>query len=119
MARFDYGKMTSTASRLLKRFNQGSVRYIESAGDVGAAWDPIKGSDVYSTLAATVSGVSARYVDGKTVIATDLMVTAAVFDRVPTMSGRLEIDGKEVQIVKIMPKPAAGTVVVWNIICRA
>ena len=119
MAGFDYGKMTSTASRLLKRFNQGVIRYIEAGPSTGPAWNPTPGADVISVLDATASGVAAEYFDGKSVLATDLMVTAAVFDRVPTMNGRIEIDGKEVQVVKIMAKPAAGTVVVWNFICRA
>lgn len=119
MAGFDYGKMTNTASRLLKRFNQGVIRYIEAGPSTGPVYDPTPGADVVSVLDATASGVAAEYVDGKSVLATDLMVTASVFERVPTMNGRIEIDGKEVQIVKILPKPAAGTVVVWNFICRA
>jgi len=119
MAGFNYGKMTSTASRLMSRFNQGVIRYIEAGPATGPAWNPTPGADIATTLDATASGVAAQYVDGKTVLATDLMVTAAVFDRVPTMNGRLEIDGKELQIVNIMAKPAAGTVVVWSFICRA
>jgi hypothetical protein len=119
MAGFDYGKMTDTASRLLKRFNQGVIRYIEAGPSTGPAWNPTPGADVTTELDGFATGVAAEYVDGKSVLATDLMVTAAVFDRVPTMSGRLEIDGKEVQIVKIMAKPAAGTVVAWAFIARA
>lgn len=119
MAGFDYGKMQGTASRLLKRFNQGVIRYIEAGPATGPVYDPTPGADVASTLDATANGVAAEYVDGKTVLATDLMVTAAVFDRTPTMNGRIEIDGKEVQIVKIMPKPAAGLTVAWSLICRA
>jgi len=114
-----YLEMQAVASDVLGEFRQGVIRYIEAGPATGPAWNPTPGTDVSTTLDATASGVAAEYVDGKSVLATDLMVTAAVFDRAPTMSGRIEIDGKEVQIVKIMPKPAAGTVVVWNFICRA
>ena len=114
-----YREMQAVASEVLGEFRQGVIRYIEAGPSSGPAWNPTPGEDVISVLDATANGVSAEYVDGKSVLATDLMVTAAVFDRVPTMSGRLEIDGKEVQIVKIMDKPAAGTVVVWSFICRA
>jgi hypothetical protein len=114
-----YREMRAVAGEVLWEFKQGAIIYKEAGPYTGPAWNPTPGADVISVLDATASGVSAEYVDGKSVLATDLMVTAAVFDRVPTMSGRLEIDGKEVQIVKIMAKPAAGTVVVWSFICRA
>jgi hypothetical protein len=68
---------------------------------------------------ATVTGVSQQYVDGTSVIATDKMVTAAVFDVAPTTSGTLSVDGQVLQIVRAWQVPAAGTPVAWKMIVRA
>lgn len=114
-----YTLMQGTASRLMNKFSQGTVVYNDHGTPTGDPWDPTPGTPTDYTLDATVSGVSERYVDGSTVLASDLMVTSAVFDTEPTMQGTVTIDGEAHQIIRIMPKPAAGTTVAWSMIVRA
>lgn len=49
-----------------------------------------------------------EFIDGTTVLATDLVVTAAVFDTEPAPGDVLAIDGVAVTIIKQMRIPAAG-----------
>lgn len=113
-----YGKMQGTASRLLTKFKQGAVIYIEPGATTGDPWNPVEGTPTNHELNAAVSGVSDQYVDGSTVLSSDLMVTCAVFDVEPSLDGTMTIDGEAVQIIRVMPKPAAGTTVAWSVIVR-
>ena len=110
--------MQGTASRLLAKFKQGTVVYYEPGAPTGDPWNPTPGAETPHVLDATVSGVSEEYVDGATVEASDLMISAAVFGTTPTMDGRFEIDGKSVEMIRVRPKPAAGTTVAWSVVVR-
>jgi hypothetical protein len=114
-----YTKLQGTATRLLTKFNQGTIEYVDPGTPTGDEWNPIPGTPTAYSLNATASGVSDQYVDGTTVLASDLMVNAAVFDIEPSMKGTVTIDGKTHQIIRIIPKPAAGVTVAWGIIVRA
>lgn len=119
MSQFDYGKMQSTASRLLARFKQGVVVYTAPGTTTGPDYAPVITPGTAYTLDATVSGVSEEYVDGSQIVATDKMVTAAVFGERPVNAGTLTIDGKVLQILRVVAVPEAGTTIVWKIIARA
>lgn len=75
------------------------------------------------TLDAFVKGATEQYIDGTTVLASDLMVVAspkaqlagAPVDIVPQMGDRLTIDGKEKEIKRILPAPAAGSAALFRI----
>jgi len=116
---FNYNNMQKTASRLMKRFNQGAIQYEQAGAMSGDPWNPVQGAPTLHAMDATVSGVAQEYVDGSTVLASDLMVSAGVFGALPDMSGAIIIDGKRHSIVRIMPKPAAGVTVAWGFIVRA
>lgn len=121
MAGFDYGRMQNTASRLLERFKQGTVTLTKpgTATPGPNAWDPPVVTDpVVHTLDATVKGVSAEFVDGTTILATDMEVTAAVFGAEPAPPDEVAIDGQVVTVIKTMRIPAAGTPVAWKLIVR-
>lgn len=111
-----YERSQATASKLLARFKQGEISYVE-VSTVGDAWNPTNVDTTYS-MDAVASGVAQNYVDNSAILATDLMVTCAVFDAEPNINGRLVIDGKTLQIIKVIKSPAAGTVIAWKIICR-
>lgn len=113
-----YGNMQATATRLLNKFQQGTIAYIDTPM-TGDAWNPTPGTPVEYALAATVSGASDDYVDGKAIFATDLLVIAAVFGAVPSLTGQLRIDGNLCEIVAVYPIPAAGETVAWKLIVRA
>ena len=114
-----YGRLQGTASRLLKQFKQGEVVYVQPGTTTGPAFNPVVGAPTNYQLNATVSGVSAVYVDETLILATDLQVITSVFDAEPTLDGTLTIDDKSLQIVKIDQIPAAGTVLAWRIFVRA
>jgi hypothetical protein len=121
MAGFDYARMTATASRLLERFAQGTVtltRSVPGEPDPDTPWIPGEPTTTTYTLNATVKGVSDKYVDGTTILATDLEVTCAVFETEPLPSDELSIDGQTVTVVKTMTIPAAGNPVAHKFIVR-
>lgn len=121
MPGFDYARMTDTASRLLERFAQGVVTLTKTTPgtpDPETPWIPAEPTTTVYTLDAVVKGVSQRFVDGTTILATDLEVTAAVFGAYAEPGDTLAIDGQVVLVIKTMQIPAAGTPVGWAFILR-
>jgi hypothetical protein len=119
MAGFDYGRMTATASRLMARFAQRSVVLKKTPRGPGPNdWTPGDPTTTEFPLDATVKGVSKQFVDGTTILSTDLEITAAVFGAEPDPADALLIDGKPVTVLQVMRLPAAGTVVAWKWIAR-
>lgn len=121
MAGFDYGRMQNTASRLLERFAQGTVTLTKPGATTPGPnpWDtPTVTDPVVHALDATLKGVSAEFVDGTTIFATDLEVTAAVFGAEPEPPDEVAIDGQVVTVIKTMKIPAAGTPMAWKFIVR-
>lgn len=105
-----YDRARQTASKLFTKFGQGVVKLQrEVTGEGGEAWNPPVSVQVSYGLDAAVSGVSARYVDGTLVTASDLMVRCAVPEVEPLITDRVIIDGTPRAILKIQPIPAAGT----------
>jgi len=119
MAKFNYGKMQATASRLLAKYAQGVITYTPPPTTGGDPWNPTQTPSTPITIDATAQGVSAEYVDGTTVLATDLQITSAVFSQAPSMAGKITADGKVLQMIRIIPLPAAGVTVAWRVIVRA
>ena len=74
-------------------------------------------------LDAYVTGVAAQYVDGTTILVSDLMVVVsprarlagADVDVVPQMDDVLTIDGRQYAIKAIKPAPAAGPAAIFRI----
>lgn len=91
--------------------------------DPATPWIPGTPTTATYTLQARVDGVAAEYVDGTTILATDLMVIAspratlagATVDFVPQVSDTLSIDGVTRTIKKIEAVPAAGAAVRFHI----
>mgnify|MGYP001168734118 CR=1 FL=1 len=105
-----YDRARQTASKLFTKFGQGVVSLQRDVpGEGGDAWNPPVAVPVNYGLNATVSGVTARYVDGTLVTASDLMVRCAVPEVEPLITDRVIIDGTPRAILKIQPIPAAGT----------
>lgn len=122
MAKFDYGKMQGTASRLMERFAQGVVTLERPGEEIPPPneWtDPTYTDPVTIPLNAAVKGVSEKYINGTTIVATDLEVTAAVFGDEMGVGDVLKVDGKPVQVIKTMKIPAAGVTVAWKFIVRS
>lgn len=121
MAKFNYAKMQATASRLLERFNQGAIVLTKPGTSTPGPnpWDPpiiVDGREI--TLSATAKAVSEKFIDGTTILATDVEVTAADFGSEVEPADVLTIDGRAVSVIKIMRIPAAGVIVNWKFIVR-
>jgi hypothetical protein len=111
--------MQATASKLLKTFNQGTIKLIKITDGTGPAYDPGDPVPTPYDLDGTVRGVSSKYVDGTLVLESDLQVTAAVHAiQTPTLKDKVSIDGNEYAIIKIIKIPAAGTTITNIIIVR-
>lgn len=114
-----YQRMQGVASKLLKKFYQGDIQYVETTLTGADPFNPTQGAEVSYTLDAVASGVEFKYIKDGYISASDIQVTSAVFDVEPAMSGVIEIDGKEKQIIAIQQIPAAGIPVSWLIFCKS
>lgn len=122
MAKFGYARMRGTATRLLDYFNQGVIVLTKPGTTTPGEnpWDPpVVTEPVAHTLKATAKGVSKEFIDGTTIVATDIEIIAAVFDAEPEPADVLTIDGKPVMVLRVIRLPAAGVVVAWKFVVRA
>lgn len=115
-----YAAKRRRVARIISEWNTGTItltRTTTGAPDPSTPWTPGAPTTAVFTLAARVDGVTADYVDGTTVLATDLLVIASpkardaggdVVDIVPTMADEIAIDGAAKVVKKIEAVPAAG-----------
>lgn len=114
-----YQRMQGVSSKLLKKFNQGVIKYIETPNIGTDPFNPTQGASTEYPLDAVAKGVEQRYIKEGYISASDIQVTSAVFDVEPTMNGTVEIDGKEKQIIAVQQIPAAGLPVSWLIFVKS
>jgi len=116
----NYQRMASTAKRLLTDNAQGTVKIGRTVLTPGAnTWDSPTASITWITIKAVVSGVSARFVDGATVLASDLQVVAYIGDYTPIPGDIMMIDNLNVTVINQQKIPAAGIIAAWRFIVRA
>lgn len=122
MAKFNYARLQGTATRLIDYFNQGVIVLTKPGTTTPGPnpWDPPVVTDpVAHTLRATAKGVSKEFIDGTTIVATDIEITAAVFGAEPDPADVLTVDGKAVTVLRVIRLPAAGELVAWKFVVRA
>ena len=116
-----YEEMADVASEVLAEFHQGVIilsKTVPGEPDASTPWIPGEPVTVAHTLNATAKPVSEEFINGTTIVATDIEITAAVFGADPDPADQMEIDGQPMTIIEVMRIPAAGTVVVWKLIVR-
>src|SRR5690606_29868508 len=116
-----YTELQGVAAEVLGEFKQGVVTLTRiTKGDVDPEepWVIPEDNVQSEVLDAAVKRVSEELVDGSTILATDLEVVAVVPAMGPRESDILDIDGKVVRIIRILPKPAAGTPVAYRFVVR-
>lgn len=139
--KFDYGRMRTTADRLLSRFTQGvvTVERVTTESErpeelpIWMPWNPDVTVRQYR-LEAVVRAVERKFVDGTTILTTDEQVTCS--DRMVLISidgltipeeyytfdvellDTLKIDGRGVTVLKVLPTPGAGVAIVHKIAVR-
>jgi hypothetical protein len=113
-----YDRMRGTAGRLLEKYNQGVVEIGVSTTVAGAnEWDPPTVTTTWTRIDAVVSGVSQKYVDGTTVLASDRQVLCqGVVDM--ENNDMIRIDGDVVSVVRIINYKGAGEPVASVFIVR-
>lgn len=129
MTTFNYGRVRDTASRLLAKFAQGAVtltRTTVAASEPSTPWLPGAPTTTVYALDATVRGVSQDLVDGTTILASDLEVTAGPLARntttgvtaalTPRPSDTISIDGKVHALKLVKSIPAAGVAAVHKLV---
>jgi hypothetical protein len=116
----NYQRMAATAKRLLTDNAQGSVSIGRAVTTAGAnSWDAPTTSVSWAGVKAVVRGVSAQFVDGVTVLATDLQVVAYIGDYTPLPGDLMMIDGLHVTVINQQKIPDAGIIAAWRFIVRA
>ena len=113
-----YTRLQSTATKLLSEYAQGSISHIRDGEPTGPSYDPTPGQAVVTPVTASVKGASARYVQDGFISAQDLELICSVFGFDPVQSDRFSIDGRELQVIMVEPKPAAGTTVAWRVFLK-
>lgn len=114
-----YSDMQNVAAEILGEFKQGVIAYIGVTPGNGPAHNPGPSVEAAPVIVSGVArGVKAKYVDGTTIVATDLQMTMPGKGVAPAMNGFVTIDGVRHKIVHIDRKPSAGTVVAWTVIIR-
>ena len=117
-----YDDMQGVAANVLKEFKQGVIKYVDITPGTGDADEPGEPTENEFVLDATSCGVKYKYVQNGLAVASDLQVTASVkaknsigtsVDLNPSQNGFILIDDVKYKIQEILPKPAAGTTVVF------
>jgi hypothetical protein len=114
----DYARLKTTADNLLSGASQGTVEIGTTVSTPGATdIDAPSVATTWEAFDAVVRGVSSKYVDGKTVLATDLMAIIEA-DAEAEVGGLIRLDGVARNIVRVDNIPGAGTVVAQRVFIR-
>ena len=123
-----YKDFRSLADHLLKPdtaggFGQQGIVLVQTVTTPGQyEWSDPTTTTVTETLQAAARGVSAdiigQAVGSEIIVATDLVVTAAIPDLVPAVGNTIQIDGKARSILSVEWLPAAGTKAAVRLIVR-
>lgn len=109
-----YGKMQGLATKLINQFKQGTVTItrITTTPNGTEPWNATDGSQSYD-LAATVSRVEQKYIDGTLIVGTENQITFAVPPITPTMGDTFALDGVVMTLKDLRPIPPVGTPVAY------
>lgn len=119
MANF-YERMQSTATRLLTKFQQGTILLRRSTVSSGSSpWNPSISSFTDYTLRCVVEPVYTKYIDNTTVLSTDRMVLFDILEVEPVLTDRIVIDGKTFEIKRLLRYPNAGIPIYYTAIINA
>ena len=116
-----YDEMQNLANEILSDpdFKQNTIEYVRTVPGSGPVDNPGPSSQVITELNATARGAQYKYVSTGLAAASDLQVTSAIHpDITPDVKDFIRIDGQLYKIQQIIPRPAAGTRVVWTFIVQ-
>lgn len=116
--------MQAIATDLFREFRQGdkpdSLQYIELTRPIsGTDANPGPPVEVPHPIDGTTRNAQFKYVDGKTILATDMQISFGVQSFKPKAQDFFEVDGKRFNVVAVKPVPATGPVIAHVIFLRA
>lgn len=114
-----YSRAEATAAQLLKAYGQGRYTLTRkvAAADPDTPWEAVAPGAVQTwELDAVGRAVSRRFVDGKSIVASDREVLAAAFGDQPWPGDVLMKDGVPLTVVRVAPVTDAG--VAWRFIVK-
>jgi len=113
-----YQEMQGIAADLLGEFKQGVIQYVGIVPGNGPPDNPGETQETPVAVDAVARGVSFKYIDGSTVLTTDLQITMPGNGVEPDPAGFMIVDGRRAKIVQVVRKPAAGIVAAYTVIFR-
>jgi len=127
-----YQDLQGVASDLLREFDQkkpgdaspdpvngNGIYYVAVVPGGGPAQNPGPSVETPFKVDAVARGVSFKYIDGKSVVASDLQVTIPSDDRfTPNEKGFVIVDGVKNKVIQLVRKPAAGVLIAHTLIIR-
>jgi len=113
-----YNDLRGVVSKVLADFGQGEIAYVAVAAGTGTGDNPGPSIRTVHPFNGVARGVSFKYVNGTSIVATDLQVTMPADGVTPQMNGFVRIDGTDHKIAAIMHKPAAGAPVAYLLIVK-
>ncbi|MGH2342569.1 hypothetical protein ACRC7T_13925 [Segnochrobactraceae bacterium EtOH-i3] len=122
-----YDDMASMVAELLAPetaggLGQGTVtltRMTAGTPDPTAPWDPVAGTTETVPLLAAVRGAGRKWVDGETILATDLQAIIAVPAIMPVPGDVVTRDGDPLTVIRVQRYPEAGTIAAVLVFLRA
>lgn len=119
MASEIYSELQGIAQDVLTEFSQGSITYRHLTPGTGPADNPGPSVKTPYSFEGVMRGVKQKYVDGSTIVVTDLQTTAPGGIGIePNIKGEIVADGLTYKIIKIDRKPAIGIPVAFTFIVR-
>lgn len=114
----DYTRIKATADRLLASANQGTLEHGVTVTVEGLdPLDPPTQTTQWETYNGVSRGASFKYVDGETILATDLQLLLQA-DTPVAVGHRIRIDGIIRNVVRVDNIPASGIVAAKRVFIR-
>ena len=115
----DYERIKRIHDRLTARHGQGVVEISVTTTVPGPEpWSPPETTTVDTEVDAVVSGVGEEFVDGETIVASDLQVQIAAVDDPPAVGDTIKVDGATRAVLAVHSIPGAGDPVALRLIVR-
>ena len=110
--------LQATAQRLLASYATGDVQSVTITVTPAAnEWEMPTTTTERTPIDAFVTGIAEKYIDGTRIVATDRMAIVAA-DVVIVNGDTVTVDGKPVEVVQVVPIPAAGVAAIKKLVIR-
>lgn len=118
MANPIYQELQGLARELLDEFSQGTITFIQVTPGNGPKQNPGPPVETPHPFEGVMRGVKFRYIDGTTIVATDLQCTMPAGIVEPKLPGFILADGVKYKVIKVDRKPSIGVAVAYTIIVK-